>query len=116
MGVWVWVCTCVWWKFGASYPSTWPPHPPHTHLTPTHPNNINNNHNHHLLSKTGTIDSNPHPPATHTHQPPQSPPSLHETGTIDPAAYAEANAFFLKAGLLSKPLKTEHSLDPSVWK
>lgn len=37
-------------------------------------------------------------------------------GTINPAKYAEANAFFLKAGLLPRPVKTEASLDASVWK
>lgn len=37
-------------------------------------------------------------------------------GTVNPAKYAEANAFFLKAGLLSRPIKTEASLDASVWK
>lgn len=37
-------------------------------------------------------------------------------GTVDAARYAEANAFFLKAGLINKPIKTEHSLDASAWK
>lgn len=37
-------------------------------------------------------------------------------GTIDATRYAEANAFFLKAGLINKPIKTEHSLDASAWK
>lgn len=37
-------------------------------------------------------------------------------GTVDPARYAAANAFFLKAGLIPKAIKTEKSLDASVWK
>lgn len=37
-------------------------------------------------------------------------------GTVDPARYAEANAFFLKAGLINQLVKTEKSLDASIWK
>ena len=48
-----------------------------------------------------------------TYKPPHPPPF---PGTIDATRYAEANAFFLKAGLINKPIKTEHSLDTSAWK
>lgn len=37
-------------------------------------------------------------------------------GTINPTKFAEANAFFLTAGIIPQPVKTEASLDASVWK